>query len=171
MNTAITREQFIRGFTAIRVSFGRSTAMNIAALEAGIEDYNHGQDPVAYELQTQLEERCNDTFDDPQVGTAISYGLHECGLVRPAEDAEEFRMDSAEAVWRWWEETKTGPFSPTDGLVLVPRVPTDAMLNGACRTHAPGQPMSKNHPDECPSFERRRRVWADMIEKAEGAAA
>jgi|GEM_PF-1947476 len=112
LKVTITREQFIRGFNAIRLSFGRSTAMNIAALEAGLEDYNHGQDPVAYELQTQLEERCNDTFDDPHVGTAISYGLHECGLVRPRGGAEEFRMDSAEAVWRWWEETKTGPFRP-----------------------------------------------------------
>nr|WP_313040379.1 hypothetical protein [Brevundimonas diminuta] len=107
----ITRDQFIRGFNAIRASFGRQTAMNVAALEAGIEDYDYGQDPVAYELQKQLEERCNDTVDDPHVGTAISYGLHEGGLVRPHDSAEEFRMNSAEAVWRWWEETKTGPFT------------------------------------------------------------
>lgn len=170
MTTAITRDQFIRGFTAIRLSFGRSTAMNIAALDAGIEDYNHGQDPVAYELQTQLEERCNDTFDDPLVGTAISYGLHECGLVRPWDGAEEFRMDNPEAVWRWWEETKTGPFEPTAGRVLVPRAATDTMVQGACRTHTPGVPMSKDR-GECPSFDARRRAWADMVERAVGAGA
>lgn len=106
----ITRDQFIRGFNAIRLSFARQTAMNVAALEAGIEDYDHGQDPVAYELQRQLEERCGDTTDDKYVGTMISYGLHEGGECTPAAGAASFRVDNAEAVWRWWEETKTGPF-------------------------------------------------------------
>lgn len=106
---SITREQFIRGFNALRASFDRQSAMNEAARKAGIEDYDHGQDPVVYELQRQLEERCQDV-DDPVVGTAISYALHEGDIVRPAAGAEQFRMNSAETVWRWWQETATGPF-------------------------------------------------------------
>lgn len=39
----ISREQLIRGFSAIRASFDRQVAMNVAALEAGIEDYDYGQ--------------------------------------------------------------------------------------------------------------------------------
>lgn len=86
------------------------TTMNVAAKEAGIEDYDHGQDPVAYELQRQLEERCDDDVNDGYVGTMISYGFHECGECRPSAGAETLRVDTAEAVWRWWEEAKTGPF-------------------------------------------------------------
>ena len=106
---SITREQFIRGFNALRASFDRQSAMNTAALQAGIEDYDYGQDPVVYELQRQLEERCADK-DEPVVGTAIAYALHERNLVRPHAGADQFLMDSAEAVWRWWQETETGPF-------------------------------------------------------------
>lgn len=106
----ITRDQFLRGFTAIQASFARQGAMNAASRAAGIEDYDHGVDPVVYELQRLLEEVCGD--EDGPGGTAISYALHECHVVRPKEGAEEFRMDSGEAVWRWWEETKTGPFKP-----------------------------------------------------------
>lgn len=56
-----------------------------------------------------------------------------------------------------------------EGMVLVPRVPTDAMLQGACKSHIPGQSMGTirgfEH-GECPSFERRRRIWADMVTAA-----
>ena len=56
-----------------------------------------------------------------------------------------------------------------EGMVLVPRVPTDAMLQGACKSHIPGQSMGTirgfEH-GECPSFERRRRIWADMVSAA-----
>ena len=106
----ITREQFIRGFNAVRASFERQHLMNEAAKTAGIEDYDHGQDPVAYELQRQLEERCDELVVGKVVGTAISYGLCEGHIVTPGAGMESFRMNTAEAVWRWWEETKTGPF-------------------------------------------------------------
>lgn len=49
--------------------------------------------------------------------------------------------------------------------VIVPREPTDAMLQGACEKHTPGQPMSEGMR-ECPGFVRRRRIWADMIAAA-----
>lgn len=56
-----------------------------------------------------------------------------------------------------------------EGMVLVPRVPTDAMLQGACKSHIPGQSMGTirgfEH-GECPSFERRRRILADMVSAA-----
>lgn len=114
----ITREQFIRGFNAIRASFGRQTAMNVAALEAGIEDYDYGQDPVAYELQKQLEERCNDRADGI-AGTMISYALHEMGECSDPSIGLTLKVASAEAVWRWWEETKTGPFT-MEGKACAP---------------------------------------------------
>lgn len=160
----ITRDQFIRGFNAVRLAFGRQTAMNIAALENGLDDFSLGLDPAVYELQRQLEERCG---DDPgcRLGTMISYALHERMECGDPSAGVTMTVDSAEALWTWWEKTKTGPFSPTEGLVLVPRVPTDAMLQGACRTHTPGVPMSKDH-GECPSFNARRRAWADMVERA-----
>ena len=168
---AITREQFIRGFNALQASFDRPRAMNQAAKKAGIEDYEHGLDPVAFELQRQLEERCDDVDDGDwgSSGSAISYGLHEGHIVTPGAGRESFRMNTAEAVWRWWEETKTGPFTVKDGHVLVPRTPTDAMLQGACRTHKPGVAMA-NHRGECPAFERRRRAWAQMVAAAEAGA-
>lgn len=170
MTTAITRDQFIRGFNAIQAHYAGRTLIEQAMFDAGWEDSRIGYDPIVIELRHQLEERCADTVNDPYTGTLIDYALNEGGECSDASIGLALKVDSAEAVWRWWEETKTGPFSPTEGLVLVPRAPTDAMLQGACRTHTPGQPMSKNHPDECPSFERRRRAWADMVERAVGAS-
>ena len=48
----------------------------------------------------------------------------------------------------------------------VPVEPTAAMLQGACEKHTPGQPMSKDRPDECPRFETRRRIYAKMLQAA-----
>ncbi len=107
----ITFEQFERGFTAIRLSFARRTAVSIAAMEAGYEDFEMATDPVVYELQRQLQERCNDFEDDPHVGSMISYGLHEQGMCTPDQGAERFKVHDAASVWRWWQETKTGPFA------------------------------------------------------------
>ncbi|MGH6977952.1 MAG: hypothetical protein ACRED4_01445 [Brevundimonas sp.] len=105
----ISREQFIRGFNAIRQAFARRDIINDAGRAAGREDFDVGTDPVVYELQRQLEERCGDAKED-MTGTAISYGLHEGHIVSTGEGRESFRMNTAEAVWRWWEETETGPF-------------------------------------------------------------
>ena len=170
MTTAITRDQFIRGFRAIEAHYAGRAFIEKAMEAAGWEDCRFGYDPVVLELEHQLAERCGDDVK-ALGGSMISYALNERHECSDPTSGLKLRVDSAEAVWRWWEETKTGPFSPTDGLVLVPRSPTDAMLRGACRTHTPGQPMSKNHPDECPSFERRRRAWADMVQRAVEASA
>lgn len=52
-------------------------------------------------------------------------------------------------------------------VVVVPIEPTNAMLQGACKSHTPGMSMGADRfgrvSGECPSFDRRRRIWADMI--------
>lgn len=50
--------------------------------------------------------------------------------------------------------------------VVVPREPTEAMLQGGCAKHKPGEPMSDKWHEECPSFVSRRKIWADMIAAA-----
>ena len=54
------------------------------------------------------------------------------------------------------------------GLVIVPREPTNAMVQGACKTHTVGEPMSKRPQgrEECPRFEKRRKIWQAMITNA-----
>jgi len=54
----------------------------------------------------------------------------------------------------------------TDALRLVPVEPTEAMLQGGCSKHKPGEPMSDKWHEECPSFVSRRKIWADMIAAA-----
>jgi len=56
----------------------------------------------------------------------------------------------------------TAPVSPS-AWRLVPVEPTEAMLQGACDKHTPGQPMSKHRGDECPRFATRRRIYAKML--------
>lgn len=112
----ITREQFIRGFNAIKASHDRRDAINTAARAAGMIDFDAGDDPVVYELRRQLEERCGDRRDadgpfPPGQGTGdIEYALYEGGEVVPFEGAEPYVMDDAESVWRFWMHSKTGPF-------------------------------------------------------------
>lgn len=54
-------------------------------------------------------------------------------------------------------------------VVMVPIEPTNAMLQGACKSHTPGMSMGADRfgrvSGECPSFDRRRRIWADMISR------
>lgn len=54
-------------------------------------------------------------------------------------------------------------------VVVVPIEPTNAMLQGACKSHTPGMSMGADRfgrvSGECPSFDRRRRIWADMISR------
>lgn len=53
--------------------------------------------------------------------------------------------------------------------VVVPIEPTNAMLQGACKSHTPGMSMGADRfgrvSGECPSFDGRRRIWADMISR------
>ncbi|ASE39112.1 hypothetical protein [Brevundimonas vesicularis] len=165
----ITRDQFIRGFNAIVSHYDGRTKIETAMFDAGWEDCRIGYDPVVIELQHQLEERCNDVCAGAG-GTMIDYALNEGGECSDPSVGLTLKVDSAEAVWRWWEETKTGPFEPTTGRVLLPRAATDVMVQGACRTHTPGVPMSKDR-GECPSFDARRRAWSDMVDRAVGAGA
>jgi len=53
-----------------------------------------------------------------------------------------------------------------EGFVLVPREPTEAMLQGACKGHKPGVPMSANREEECPKIGNRRYIWNAMIAAA-----
>lgn len=52
------------------------------------------------------------------------------------------------------------------GWQTMPVEPTEAMLQGACDKHTPGQPMSEDRPYECPRFETRRRIWRKMTAAA-----
>ncbi len=62
--------------------------------------------------------------------------------------------------------------------VVVPREPTEAMLQGACAEHRPGRPMQETTPRagrehdtrECPMFATRRRIWSAMIAATPGQA-
>lgn len=60
----------------------------------------------------------------------------------------------------------------TGGWVLVPREPTEEMLQPACQKHPVGKPMRDPDPvtgrtyEECPGFDKRRRIWASMLAAA-----
>ena len=49
-------------------------------------------------------------------------------------------------------------------VLLAIREPDEAMLQPGCTKHKPGAPMSDDRPEECPTFVRRRKVWANMID-------
>lgn len=110
--------------------------------------------------------------------------LHKVGLAVE----REFNASNTDAVWGILGEIRDtvrvaledphanktlsapAPLNPAgDGeWILVPREPTDAMLQGACAKHTPGQPMATDpkrpHAHvECPAFRRRRQIWRDMI--------
>ncbi len=110
----ITKEQFVRGFDAVRAQHAAETAMEKLAAEHGNPEFSLGHSPVTVELIRQLEERCDDPDVSDASGSDIQYALYERNMVTTSEGAEPFRMDTAEAVWRWWEETKTGPFKPEE---------------------------------------------------------
>lgn len=110
----ITRDQFIRGFSAIEEHYRGRKAIEDAMLDAGWDQSAIGYDPVVTELRIQLEERCGDTFDDPQTGTMISFALNEKGECGWRDIL--MTVDGAEALWTWWERTETGPFRPRGSL-------------------------------------------------------
>jgi hypothetical protein len=51
------------------------------------------------------------------------------------------------------------------GMVLVPREPTEAMLQTGCATHKPGVPMG-NTDRECPRIANRRAIYRAMLSAA-----
>lgn len=112
----ITKEQFIRGFDAVKAQHAAENALTKLAAEHGNPEFSLGHSPVTVELIRQLQDRCDDPDVNDAFGSDIQYALYEQNMVTTSEGAEPFRMDTAEAVWRWWEETKTGPFTPTEDV-------------------------------------------------------
>lgn len=111
MSTAITRDQFIRGFRAIEAHYAGRASIEKAMEAAGWEDCRFGYDPVVLELEHQLAERCGDDVK-ALGGSMISYALNERHECSDPATGLTLKVDSAEAVWTWWEATKTGPFAP-----------------------------------------------------------
>lgn len=111
MTTAITRDQFIRGFRAIEAHYAGRASIEKAMEGAGWEDCRIGYDPVVLELEHQLAERCGDDVK-ALGGSMISYALNERHECSDPASGLTLKVDSAEAVWTWWEATKTGPFQP-----------------------------------------------------------
>lgn len=100
----ITREQFIRGFNALKAARDRRARINAILNEGGDGRQDIGLDPAVRELEQQLVERCRDHEDEngPWPENSgwtgdISFGLS---------------WTTAEEIWAKWEETKTGPFRP-----------------------------------------------------------
>lgn len=110
MTTAITREQFVRGFNAIVAHYAGRASIEKAMEAAGWEDCRFGYDPVVMELEHQLAERCGDDVK-ALGGSMISYALNERHECSDPASGLTLKVDSAEAVWTWWEATNTGPFA------------------------------------------------------------
>lgn len=110
MSTAITRDQFIRGFRAIEAHYAGRASIEKAMEAAGWEDCRFGYDPVVLELEHQLAERCGDDVK-ALGGSMISYALNERHECSDPASGLTLKVDSAEAVWTWWETTQTGPFA------------------------------------------------------------
>lgn len=117
---SITREQFIRGFYALKdAQVGRNTVEE-AARDAGFEYFDMGCNPLAAELERQLVERCRAREDDngPWPDDCdgeddISIGLHwgdGFGSITDSEGNQLPILTTPEDIWAMWEETKTGPF-------------------------------------------------------------
>lgn len=117
----ITRDQFIRGFNALKADIVRRDAIEVVALRLGLEGFNMGVNPAATELERQLVERCRAREDENGPWPAdspgeddISLALHWEVLGHVIDDrgnAIDFPK-TPEAVWAMWEATKTGPFRP-----------------------------------------------------------
>jgi hypothetical protein len=78
-----------------------------------------------------------------------------------ASDVNAAKLALEEAMEGWL--AKAGLVSLPEGHVVVPREPTEAMLQGACDGHKPGQPMTEGGTQECPHIEGRRIVWGRML--------
>jgi hypothetical protein len=120
----ITKEQFVRGFNALRVSYARRQAVNEALDKENDFGCDIGSDPTYSELIRQLEDRCRcredaygDWPEDSCGETDIEIALMDrtsCSVT----DEQGNRIDfpsTAEGLWAWWERTKTGPFLPMRG--------------------------------------------------------
>ena len=114
----IIRDQFIRGFSALKASDARRERLNAAF--GNDQDFNCdvGGDPAYFELLAQLEERCRAKEDEDgpwpenEGGESdIAFALIE-GL-GPVYDEAGGGIDmpaTAEGLWAMWEQSGTGPF-------------------------------------------------------------
>lgn len=126
----ITRDQFIRGFNALKDAEAARNAVEGAASQHGFEGFDLGASPLANELERQLVERCRAREDehgpwpDDSCGEDdISLALHfaDIGSITDA-DGRRIRdfPTTAEGVWAMWERERTGPFravKPTDNII------------------------------------------------------
>ncbi len=119
----ITRDQFIRGFNAIKAAYVRRDRLNAILVEGNDGHQDVGLDPAVRELEQQLVDRCRDHEDAdgpwPENSGAegdISLGL--CPLPMTIHDEAGNRLPhltTAEDIWAMWERTSTGPFRPVRG--------------------------------------------------------
>lgn len=123
----ITREQFIRGFDALRANQAARETTERAAIEAGLEGFDLGYNPLSNELERLLGELCRVREDDDGPWPSDSCGeddlslaLHWSGHTR-IDDEHGNAIDfpnTAEALWAKWEAEMSGPFRPVRGQVV-----------------------------------------------------
>lgn len=117
--TAITFDQFKRGFDAIKESYARRHRIN-AAMNDDTQDFacDIGTDPAVHVLQELLEVWTRDKWDDDGPWPvdswgegAISIGLMSGPMtVKDHEGRVLPHLTTAEDIWAMWEQTNTGPY-------------------------------------------------------------
>lgn len=123
----ITRDQFIRGFNALKATQDRRNRLNEILNEGGDGHADIGVDPGVRELERQLEERCRDRWDDdgPWPDDCCGEGDISIGLSPiPMTISDEHdnilpHLTTAEDIWDMWETTRTGPFRPIRPTLTV----------------------------------------------------
>lgn len=107
----ITREQFVRGITALRAHLDGARAICDVAERAGWRNFEVGDETLCDELVRQLRERCGDDIDQPigNSNSLIEYAIWDADGPEDI-DGEMFDLRIPEEVWRFWEQTSTGPF-------------------------------------------------------------
>lgn len=123
----ITREQFIRGFNALKDARAARDATEQAAMNAGFEGFDLGCNPLANELELLLGELCRVREDDAGPWPPDAIGEDDLSLClhwspyHSVTDDQGNKIDfptTAEDLWSMWEREKTGPFRPVRGQVI-----------------------------------------------------
>lgn len=129
---AITLEQLRRGIAAIDAHRGLVKTVYDAFLAAGEDRVDGvGGSGLANELVRQLEERCDDPSFPYGGGSMIEYMLYDGrsngGSCTNEDPPVAMQVNSVDALWAWWQATRTGPFlppaenGPSDGAHDAPR--------------------------------------------------
>lgn len=123
----ITREQFIRGFNALKDAQAARDATEQAAINAGFEGFDLGCNPLAKELERLLGELCRVREDDAGPWPADSCGEDDLSLClhwspyHSITDDQGNTIDfptTPEDLWSMWERDRAGPFRPVRGQVI-----------------------------------------------------